>query len=174
MTVSKCKGGVGEDALGSDGDVDIVEFDILGLVGTGVANLERVDGHVELFIGLRRVGLVEQPRSLVLDILVLLLLLLGGDLALGLFELLAVDLGLDLADVGGLEIDAAAGDGQGRRHVALRADLDGLIEAANGQRPVALASVGRGVLFYPFLDKGLDLALESTPVVYADDESVCL
>jgi len=160
VTVGERESRVREDTLPANGNVDAFQLDVLRFVGAGGAELQRVDGHVKLLVRLRGLGLVEQLGGLVLDRLERLLLLLGGDLALGLFELLAVDLGLDLAGVGGLEINAAGGDGEGRRHVALRADLDGLVQALHRRRTPPLATVGFGVLVDPFLHELLDLVLE--------------
>jgi hypothetical protein len=101
MSVSQSKCSVRQDTLTTDGHIDAVDLDILALVGAAT-QLERVDSHVELLVRLRRVGLIQKPGSLILDVLELLLALLGSNLALGLLQFLAVDLGLDLALVGRL------------------------------------------------------------------------
>lgn len=160
MAICQGEGGVGENSLATNRDIDIVNLDVLGLA-TGADGLQGVDGHVELLVRLGRLWLVEQPRGLVLYRLEGLLLLLGGNLALGLLELLAVDLGLDLPGVGGLQVDGAGGDGQGGGHGVLGADLDGLVQPPDGGGfPLVRGAIGLVVLCHPLVDELLDLGLE--------------
>lgn len=127
MAIRQSKRSIGQDAMAANRDIDTIDPDILALGLVVGAELERVDSHEELFVRHGVVGLVEQTRRLVLHRLHLLLLLLGADLPLGLLELLAIHTGLDLS-ANRLQIDVTTCETQGRRHVSLGSDVDGLVE----------------------------------------------
>lgn len=140
MTISQNKGSIGQDTMTTNSGIDTIDPDILALglrVGT---QLERVNSHVELLVRHGFLWLVEKPRRLILDRLHLLLLLLGGDLALSLLELLPVHSGLDLSGIGGFQVDVSASQTQCGRHVALRPHVNRLVELLRGERH--LASLG--------------------------------
>lgn len=164
MAIRKRQVGISQYPLAADADIDILDLDVLGLAGAAPTKLQRVDGHVELLVALGVLGLVDELGGLILDRLEMLLALLGGDLPLRLLELLPVDLGLHLARVRGLQVYATGRHGEGGRHVALGADLDGLVEPLDGGWTPALAIcvVGLLVLFNPLGDESLYLFLLRT------------
>lgn len=90
MTVSQCQRSIRQYPQATNRDVDSVHLDVLALGLRVRAHLQRVDSHVELFIGLRRIRLVEQSRCLIFHVLHDLLLLLRANLLFRLLKLLPI------------------------------------------------------------------------------------
>ena len=125
------QGRVGQDSFAANGHVDALDFDVLAL-GLITPQLQRIHGHVELLIRLGLVGLIQQARGFVFDILHHLSILLGLDFPLGLFQLLLVDSGFDFSGVGRLQVHRAPGESERRRYVPLRTHLNGMVQPPGG------------------------------------------
>lgn len=143
-TISECEGSICQNAQATDRDIDVIQLNVLTLGLRVGAHLKRVDSHEELFVGHSLIRLVEQTGSFVGDILHGLLILLGADLALGLLKLLLVHLGLHLSSIGGFQVDCVSSQTQCRRHVPLRADIDGLFKflGLEGHLPPLWVAIG--------------------------------
>lgn len=163
-TISQGQAGICQDSETTNSNIDALNLDILALLLSHCirTQLQWIDLHEELLVRLGIVWLVQQLRSLVLDSLELLLVLLGCNLPLRLLELLAINLRLNLSSVRRLQIHAGSGDTESGGHIALCIDGDGVVQSLCRSRcPVQIdvRRTGRAELLDPFLDQPLELCL---------------
>ncbi|KAG9954843.1 ABC transporter domain-containing protein, partial [Aureobasidium melanogenum] len=89
--------GVTQNSLTTNSDINAINLDVLTLALVVRAKLQRVNLHEEFFVRCSIVRLVQKLRSLILDSLELLLVLLCAEFLFGLLKLLLVNTRLDLS-----------------------------------------------------------------------------